>query len=177
MCISTETKDIIWASIKIFFNAKVKTNWSNCILVIKPKIRFHLIHVFLEHCRWFSAVNNKTLTSKGVKSFYRYCAKRAHRSCWRTYPINADLGIWVARCQVCFRSWGGALGGDSIALALKSAFRFIPTLHITALKGTIWCAAWTLTGTAREKFWEMNALFHLMKNVLIKKILLMIHYC
>lgn len=165
MCISTETKDIIWANIKILFNAN--TNWSHCILVIKPKIRFHLILVFLEHCQWFSAVNNKTLTSKRVKSFYRYCAKWAHRSWSRTYPINADLGIWVARCQVCFGRWGGALGGVSIALALKSTFRFIPTLHITALKGTFWCAAWTLTGTAREKFWEMNALFHLTNDTVL----------
>lgn len=147
----------------------MKTNWSNCISVIKPKICFHLILVFLEHCQWFSAVNNKTLTSKGVKSFYRYCAKRAQRSWCRTYPINADLGIWVARCQVCFGRWGGALGGVSIALARKSTFRFFPTLHIIALKGTLRCAAWTLTGTAREKFWEINALLHLMKNVYIKK--------
>lgn len=159
MCISTETQDFICANINIFFNTK------NKLVKLYFKICFHF-DIFLQHCQWSSAVNNKTLKSKGVKTFNRHCAKRAHRPWCSTYPINADLGIWVAGCQVFFRRWSGALGGVSIAHTLKSTLRFFPTIHIFALKGTIHCAAWTLTGTAREKFWKINTSLHLMKNVL-----------
>ncbi len=120
--------------------------------------QFILWHSILDIEIFYSIVN-----SKGQKHSIGAEQNGAHSSWCSTYPIKADLGICVAGCKVFFRCWGGALGNVPIAYALKSTLRLVPAFHIADFKGALWCAAWTLTGTAREKYKKkINALLHLM---------------
>ena len=66
---------------------------------------------------------------------------------WPTHPVEADLSLSMAGCEVSLGLRRGALGTDAITHALVSALRLLSALLITTLVGTVRCTTRTLAGT------------------------------
>lgn len=66
---------------------------------------------------------------------------------WDTYPIEADLSLSVAGCEVGLGLRRGALGTDSITHALVSALWLLSALLVTTLVRALSSTTRTLAGT------------------------------